>query len=81
MDGIRKKAYGYRRVSTVGQVDGASLGTQTEKITSYAEANNIEIVDWFEDPGYSAKDANRPDLQRMLESIKKHKGEVDSVFV
>ncbi len=81
MDGIRKKAYGYRRVSTVGQVDGASLGTQTEKITSYAEANNIEIVDWFEDPGYSAKDANRPDLQRMLESIKKHKGEVDFVII
>ncbi len=81
MDIGSKKAYGYIRVSTEEQVNGVSLDNQKEKIQRYADANDIEIVDWFEDPGISAKTANRPGLKKMFDAVKKHRGEIDYVVV
>lgn len=82
METVRKKAFAYRRVSTEEQVDGASLDTQTELIKQYAEAHNIEIVSWFEDPGISAKVArNRPGVQKLLNEARERKGEVDYLIV
>lgn len=82
MDSIRKKAFAYRRVSTEGQVDGASLDTQTETIQRYAEAHNIEVVDWFEDPGISAKAVrNRPGIMKLLKTAKQRRGEIDYLVV
>lgn len=80
-DGVKRTAYGYIRVSTDEQVPGASLENQRIAIQKYADENDIEIVGWFSDPGYSAKNANRPELQKMLEAIHSHKREIDFVIV
>ena len=81
MNEVTKKVVGYTRVSTEEQVDGASLENQNRAIRNYAERNNMEIIEWFEDPGVSAKTANRPGLQKLLEFCKEHKGEIDHVVV
>lgn len=78
---VPKKGFGYLRVSTEEQVDGASLANQKEKIEEYASRHNITIVGWFEDPGISAKTANRPGLQKMLKECLARKGEIDYVIV
>lgn len=78
---VKKHAYGYLRVSTVGQADGASLDTQREKIAEFASKNSIDILEWFEDPGVSAKTANRPGLQAAIKSVEQHKGSVDYLIV
>lgn len=74
-------AYGYRRVSTDEQVDGASLENQKRAITRYAKDNDIEVVGWYEDEGISAKTAHRPNLQRMLDDVRKNRGKVDYIIV
>lgn len=43
-DDIRRIAYGYTRVSTEEQVDGASLENQRRLIQKYADDHDIEIV-------------------------------------
>lgn len=75
------RAYGYRRVSTDEQVDGASLENQKRAIKKYADENDIDVIGWYEDEGISAKTAHRPELQRMLDDIKKNRGKVDYVIV
>lgn len=78
----KKTAYGYIRVSTEAQVDGASLDTQRSSIEEFAANHDIEIVGWFEDPGFSAKNAKRPGLQKMLKTIDNgEKGGIDYVIV
>lgn len=67
------KAVGYTRVSTRRQVDGISLGNQKDAIQDYADRNNMEIVGWYEDGGFSAKTARRPALQQMLKDISEKK--------
>lgn len=58
----------YRRVSTDEQAQtGFSLAFQDEKLRNYIQSQ----VDWviastYTDDGYSAKNTNRPDLQRLL---------------
>lgn len=64
-----KKAFGYLRVSGVGQVEGDGFVRQREKIEVYAAANGIEIVQWFEEKGVSGTIADRPALQEMLVAI------------
>lgn len=61
----------YVRVSTHWQVDKDSLPVQKEELTAYAKlilnATSFEI---FEDAGYSAKNTDRPDYQRMMSRIR-----------
>lgn len=80
-DDIRRVAFGYTRVSTEEQVDGASLENQRRFIQKYADEHNIEIVGWYTDAGISAKTAHRPQLQVMLEDLNKRKGEIDYIIV
>lgn len=80
-DGVKRIAYGYTRVSTEEQTFGASLENQRLAIQKYANQNNIEIVGWYTDAGISAKTAHRPQLQKMLTDIAKHKGRIDHVVV
>ena len=80
-DGVRRVAYGYTRVSTEEQTFGASLENQKLAIQKYANQNGIEIVGWYTDAGISAKTAHRPELQKMLASIAKNKGQIDHVIV
>lgn len=59
-----KKAIGYVRVSTADQADeGVSIDAQAERITAYAKAQGLQLVEIHTDAGISGKRAdNRPAL-------------------
>ena len=66
-----QKAAIYIRVSTQYQVDRASLPVQREELVNYAKyALNITDCVVFEDAGYSAKNTDRPDYQRMMARVR-----------
>lgn len=59
----------YIRVSTEEQaMHGISLAAQEEKLRTYAENNNMRIVEWYKDEGVSGRKEikKRPELQRMI---------------
>lgn len=66
-----KKAAIYIRVSTHWQIDKDSLKVQRRELTAYVEML-LGITDYviFEDPGYSAKNTDRPDYQAMMDRIR-----------
>lgn len=76
------KAYGYCRVSSVGQaVDGISLEAQRAKIAAWAMANDVALDDVFVDAGMSGGRAdNRQGLQDVLNAVCKGKGNVLVVY-
>lgn len=64
----------YVRVSTTEQkMHGLSIDAQKQKLTEYAENNNMKIVEWYIDEGVSARKpiAKRPELQRMVQDAEK----------
>lgn len=65
------KAAIYIRVSTQYQVGRASLPVQREELINYAKYA-LDITDCvvFEDAGYSAKNTDRPDYQRMMARVR-----------
>ncbi len=64
----------YTRVSTDEQRDnGYSIDSQLRMIKDYCEKNNYDIVDIYNDAGYSGKDLMRPEMQRLLQDIKSRK--------
>ena len=71
MDSTLKKAFGYLRVSSNGQIDGDGFPRQRAAIQKWAAANGIQIVRWFEERGVSGKTEleNRPALQDLLEAL------------
>jgi site-specific DNA recombinase len=79
------KAVLYLRVSTKdqakkgGEEEGFSIPAQREAARRRATALDAVIVDEFVDAGESAKSARRPELQRMLRSIREQP--VDYVIV
>jgi site-specific DNA recombinase len=74
------KVAAYIRVSTQMQVeDGYSLSAQRERLKAFAFSQNWEIVQFYVDEGLSAKDMDRPDLQRMLKGVRE--GIFDIVLV
>ena len=66
-----KKAALYIRVSTKYQVDRDSLQVQRRELVAYADMV-LGIKDYviFEDAGYSAKNTDRPDYQRMMDRLR-----------
>jgi site-specific DNA recombinase len=70
------KAFGYIRVSTLGQVeDGVSLEAQKAKIAAWCLANDVELADVQVDAGISGKRAdNRPGLNAALDAACKAGG-------
>jgi DNA invertase Pin-like site-specific DNA recombinase len=74
------KAIGYIRVSTEDQArEGVSLDNQKTKIRAYCELKEMELVGIIEDAGISAKNLNRPGVQRVLDMARRK--EVDAVIV
>jgi DNA invertase Pin-like site-specific DNA recombinase len=62
---------GYIRVSTQEQArDGVSLDAQRNKLVSYADAMDIELVDICEDRGLTAKNLDRPGLRQALTMLR-----------
>lgn len=75
-----KKAVGYIRVSTDGQVEsGLSLEAQRKKIEAYATLKDLELIEIIEDAGLSAKNMNRPGIKQLMELARKK--EVDAVII
>jgi len=71
---------GYIRVSTNEQANtGVSLKAQEEKIRGYCELYNYDLVEIVKDPGLSAKNLNRPGVQKVLEAIKAKS--IDAIIV
>ncbi|MFZ1424782.1 MAG: recombinase family protein [Saprospiraceae bacterium] len=67
-----KKVYGYIRVSTVKQGTGVSLQEQKEAIIRYAEKNQLNIIEWFEEQETAAKQG-RPLFNKMMQLLKDKK--------
>lgn len=75
-----KKVAIYVRVSTQYQVDRASLPVQREELIAYCKyVLGIDSFEVFEDPGYSAKNTDRPDYQRMINRVRT--GEFSHILV
>src|SRR5690625_466382 len=61
----------YIRVSTREQADeGYSIASQREKLISFCKAMSWSNYKFYVDEGVSAKDMNRPELQRMLKDMR-----------
>ncbi|MET3507885.1 recombinase family protein [Halalkalibacter oceani] len=56
----------YTRVSTEEQQKGYSLEAQKDALSEYANREGYKVYDIYEDRGFSGKDFNRPEIQRML---------------
>ena len=65
---MSRKAFGYLRVSGLGQVDGDGFTRQRLAVELYAGRNDIEIVEWFQDEGVPGKTEmqDRPALASLL---------------
>ena len=78
----KTKVYIYTRVSTSMQIDGYALDAQKERLTKYAEGNDMVIAGEYSDEGKSGKNiAGRVDFQRMLNDIACKKDGVEYVLV
>lgn len=73
--------FAYTRVSTDEQaatMDG-SLDNQKYRLKAFVDLKNTqernwgEIIEWYVDDGYSAKDTRRPAYQRMMHDLKRKK--------
>ncbi|QJX63021.1 recombinase family protein [Niallia circulans] len=61
----------YIRVSTQEQAnEGYSIGAQKERLIAYCAAQGWNDFKFYIDEGISAKDMNRPELQRLLDDVK-----------
>jgi DNA invertase Pin-like site-specific DNA recombinase len=73
-------AIGYARVSTERQADqGVSLDAQKKRIEAMAVVQNATLLEVIVEGGESAKNLNRPGLQRILSLIEA--GKVQAVIV
>jgi site-specific DNA recombinase len=70
----------YIRVSTLDQVEGFSISAQKHQLTAYCESQGWDIVGFYVDEGISAKDTERPELQRMIKHIKEEMIDVVLVY-
>src|ERR1035437_10709291 len=68
----KTKAFSYLRVSGKGQIDGDGFKRQQDRISKYAKANRLEVVQEFRDEGVSGtKEAlERPGLTDLFVAIK-----------
>ena len=84
-DGLRFGAY--CRVSTDEQANvvAGPLDNQQHRMRSFIEIRNMQepgfgqLIEFYIDDGYSAKDTNRPAYQRMMSDLKK--GKFNTVMV
>jgi site-specific DNA recombinase len=65
-----KPCFGYIRVSTAKQGEGASLDAQRDAITAFASRENLNIVRWFEEKETAAK-RGRPIFNQMIRQLKR----------
>jgi site-specific DNA recombinase len=81
MEVYSKKAIAYVRISSTRQIDNESPETQKLTIQKYADANNIEILEWFYDEAKSGKNTEREELKNLLLYASKYQNKIDYVVV
>ena len=70
----------YARVSTEEQAkEGYSVEAQEKVLRAYCVVKNYQNIEFYADAGYSAKNINRPGIQKVLERIKQ--GGVEALLV
>lgn len=75
-----RKVYGYVRVSTEDQArEGVSLAAQEARLRAYCEATGRMLDAIITDAGLSAKNTDRPGLQRIIQAVRA--GDVGTVLV
>lgn len=75
-----KRVIGYVRVSTEEQArEGISLDNQRAKISAYCQLNDFELIEIVSDEGISAKNLNRPGVQKVLEMARRK--EIDGIVI
>lgn len=67
--GKRERAAIYIRVSTEEQKQGHSLEAQESMLKEFAEKKGYEIYDVYSDGGYSGKNFDRPQIQRLFSDL------------
>jgi len=73
-------AIGYVRVSTEDQAkEGVSLDNQKSKIVAYCQLKDLDLAEIVEDAGISAKNLQRPGVQRVLKLARTK--QVDAIVV
>ena len=72
------RCFGYTRVSTQRQSDGASLDAQKDAITGFASQNNLEITKWFEETETASK-TGRPVFGQMVSALQR--GQADGLII
>ncbi|MEC2074005.1 recombinase family protein [Alkalihalophilus marmarensis] len=75
----RERAAIYIRVSTEEQKLGHSLEAQESMLKEFAEKKGYEIFDVYSDGGYSGKNFDRPEIQRLFNDLTKDK--IDVILV
>jgi DNA invertase Pin-like site-specific DNA recombinase len=65
-----KPCFGYIRVSTTRQGDGASLDAQRDAIAGFASQHGLTVTKWFEEQETAAK-TGRPIFDAMLRELRK----------
>ena len=67
-----RNAFAYLRVSGKGQLEGDGFTRQSQAIQKYARANDLAIVDTFEEEGVSGTKEldDRPALQDLLAALR-----------
>jgi site-specific DNA recombinase len=74
------RAIGYVRVSTDKQADhGVSLEAQEAKIRAMSIVQGAEIIELIVDGGESAKNLNRPGMERLVSLV--NEGKVQTVII
>ena len=77
-----KTAVMYTRVSTEEQAEhGFSLAHQEDLLRRECARKGIQILEHFQDDGYSAKDFKRPAFQELIAYLKRHKKQVQYLLV
>ena len=78
----KQKCYIYMRVSTAMQVEGYSLEAQKDRLTKFAQFQDMEIVREYCDAGKSGKNiTGRPEFSRMLQDVAEEKAGVSYILV
>ena len=78
----KTKCYIYIRVSTAMQVDGYSLEAQKDRLTKFAEFQDMEVVREYCDAGKSGKSiTGRPEFTQMLQDVADDKEGVEYILV
>ena len=78
----KQKCYIYMRVSTAMQVEGYSLEAQKDRLTKFAQFQDMEIVREYCDAGKSGKNiTGRPEFSRMLQDVAEEKDGVCYILV